>query len=557
MKHILFTYFLFLFSIISNAQSWNITGNNGTNPPTNFLGTKDNKALVFKTNNAEVMRILANGKIGIGTTNPLQKLHVHGNINIDSGFELYMANHPVLKIDSLLGNIFLGNGIAIRNSGNYNTVSGSEAFNSNTMGTHNTVSGYAALYSNTDGYYNVGAGSFALYNNTSGSYNIAGGYQALYNNLEGNYNTAYGSLALYSNTGNSNTGVGDGAMNETTTGSENTAVGVNALIDNGDSWSNTAIGYYSGHNYWGHNGWNNTFLGSYTVATNADAYNATAIGNSTQVWASNQVHVGNDYVTSIGGWTDWTNVSDRRVKKNIKENVPGLSFINKLKPITYNLDLDAADKLLPQPLIKDKDGKALEPKVSQAEMNARNAKQQIVYTGFIAQDVEKAAKELSYDFSGVDAAKNDKGLYGLRYSQFVVPLVKAVQELNKMNNDKDDEIAALKKQNDNLEQRMTKLETLMNVSTITAKISEASLEQNIPNPYNHTTSIGYSLPTQFSSAKIIITDNNGKILKTVNASVKDKGILQLDASSLASGSYNYSLYVDDRLIDTKKMVLTK
>ena len=60
----------------------------------------------------------------------------------------------------------------------------------------------------------------------------------------------------------------------------------------------------------------------------------------------------------------------------------------------------------------------------------------MVYTGFVAQDVEKAARELNYDFSGVDAAKNDKDLYGLRYSEFVVPLVKAVQELSAKNDEK-------------------------------------------------------------------------------------------------------------------------
>jgi hypothetical protein len=40
--------------------------------------------------------------------------------------------------------------------------------------------------------------------------------------------------------------------------------------------------------------------------------------------------------------------------------------------------------------------------------------------------VEKAAKELNYDFSGVDVPKNDRGIYGLRYADFVVPVVKAM-----------------------------------------------------------------------------------------------------------------------------------
>ena len=34
--------------------------------------------------------------------------------------------------------------------------------------------------------------------------------------------------------------------------------------------------------------------------------------------------------------------------------------------------------------------------------------QKIQFTGFLAQEVEKAAKQINYDFSGVDVPKNDK-----------------------------------------------------------------------------------------------------------------------------------------------------
>jgi len=54
-------------------------------------------------------------------------------------------------------------------------------------------------------------------------------------------------------------------------------------------------------------------------------------------------------------------------------------------------------------------------------------------SGFLAQDVETAASEIGYDFSGVYKPKNG-GLYGLQYSAFVMPLVKAVQELSTENN---------------------------------------------------------------------------------------------------------------------------
>jgi hypothetical protein len=40
------------------AGAWLTNGNSGTVAGTNFIGTLDNQALVFKTNNAENMRIL-------------------------------------------------------------------------------------------------------------------------------------------------------------------------------------------------------------------------------------------------------------------------------------------------------------------------------------------------------------------------------------------------------------------------------------------------------------------------------------------------------------------
>jgi flagellar biosynthesis chaperone FliJ len=51
-----------------------------------------------------------------------------------------------------------------------------------------------------------------------------------------------------------------------------------------------------------------------------------------------------------------------------------------------------------------------------------------VRTGFLAQEVEEAAAAVGYAFSGVDKPKNENDHYGLRYAEFVVPLVKATQE---------------------------------------------------------------------------------------------------------------------------------
>lgn len=62
-------------SVKTTIPAWLTTGNSGTTAGTNFLGTTDGQDVVFKRNSAEIMRINATG-LGIGSTNPLAKLHV-------------------------------------------------------------------------------------------------------------------------------------------------------------------------------------------------------------------------------------------------------------------------------------------------------------------------------------------------------------------------------------------------------------------------------------------------------------------------------------------------
>lgn len=64
------------------GKSWSLAGSSGTNPVTQFTGTSDNTSLVIKTNNTEQVRILPSGNVGFGTSNPLQKADVRGNIAI-------------------------------------------------------------------------------------------------------------------------------------------------------------------------------------------------------------------------------------------------------------------------------------------------------------------------------------------------------------------------------------------------------------------------------------------------------------------------------------------
>ena len=118
----------------------------------------------------------------------------------------------------------------------------------------------------------------------------------------------------------------------------------------------------------------------------------------------------------------------------------------KLRPITYHLDVHRLASYLQENRRRDEDGNPYIASPDNNDLRARYEKEAIQYTGFLAQEVEAAAREVGFDFSGIDAPKNDNDLYGLRYAEFVVPLVKAVQELNEKNQKQEERIEYLEQE---------------------------------------------------------------------------------------------------------------
>ena len=119
---------------------------------------------------------------------------------------------------------------------------------------------------------------------------------------------------------------------------------------------------------------------------------------------------------SIGGVMNWTTTSDGRLKTDVKEDVQGLDFILKLRPVTYEFTANG--------------GRQTANGFNTVKRSDRQPSTVSRFTGFIAQEVEQAAQSLDYDFSGIDKPQSESDRYGLRYSQFTVPLVKATQELS-------------------------------------------------------------------------------------------------------------------------------
>jgi len=218
--------------------------------------------------------------------------------------------------------------------------------------------------------------------------------------------------------------VGDSSLLYVTGGTgQNTAIGSKALQITNTGAQNTAVGYHAGIT--NTTGSQNTYLGNIAGTTSGAALtNYTAVGynaGNSGTPASNWIDLGNTSVSEIRAQvTAITAYSDARIKDNVQENVPGLAFITRLRPVTYNLNIHRQHDITfdGQPDNTDWEGKYDIEKITQS--------------GFIAQEVEKAANEVGYDFNGLHKPSGPHDLYGLGYTNFVMPLVKAVQEQQQM-----------------------------------------------------------------------------------------------------------------------------
>jgi hypothetical protein len=354
-------------------------------------------------------------------------------------------------------------------TGTQNAAFGANALTANTTGRNNTASGAQALAQNTAGNFNTANGRQALFANVFGSENTATGNQALASNTNGSTNTAYGSQSMFGNTtGGANTATGANSLKANTSGGNNTANGESALLANTNGFGNSAVGLNSLRNNTTGNdntavgiaalranttGSKNTAIGALADVNAGVFENSTAIGYGAIVNGSNLVQIGNSAITNVyfGNGTatlhgNLATPSDKRFKYNIKSNVPGLDFITKLQPVTYSFDKQKLDEYAKTGVINDN---LVRP--------ASYTGETFVHTGFLAQDVERIARELGYDFDGVKAPKNDKDFYKVSYSQFIMPLVKSVQEQQSIIEDQNKKIAVQEQQLIKLQEQVEEL----------------------------------------------------------------------------------------------------
>lgn len=229
--------------------------------------------------------------------------------------------------------------------------------------------------------------------------------------------------------------------------------------------------------------------------------------------------------------------SDISIKTNISPIEKSLEKILQLTPYSYNL----------------KEGSAFKQKIT---------------FGFLAQDVHKILPNVT------DTAK---GIMLMDYQQIIPLLVGAVKQQQQL-------IDSLKRKDSPKEQmpnveessQQQVIESLMReVNEIKSQIAECCdikqehisisssalnpvssvLYQNRPNPFSEKTTIEFEISSSFRSASILIFDMQGTLKKTIPINQNGKGAITINGFELTAGMYLYSLIVDDKEIDTKRMIL--
>jgi len=355
----------------------------------------------------------------------------------------------------------------------YETAVGYKSGTALTTGVYNTLIGAQAGMALTEGRENIAVGLNALGQDTLGRKSVVVGYQALYTqnftSATDSNNTVVGYKAAEAvTTGDKNTLMGSEAGDALTTGNQNVAVGYQALSGGTTYDGNTALGHQAllvANNTDGPDGNNvaigasagsavtsgvrNVLIGVSTGASLRTGNDNIMIGKGSDVSANaaaNQITIGNDInaggnnnfafgkasnvvTNDFDSDANWSRSSDRRKKREIYDQELGLDFVNDLR--TVNFQWKPSNEF---------------PKEWNDYSEENNMDTDVVMHGFIAQEVKEAldkhSSERDSKFSGWK--EGEDGMQHTSREMFVIPLIKAVQELSAQVDTLKEEIKELK-----------------------------------------------------------------------------------------------------------------
>lgn len=544
-----------------SALTWNLAGNHASR--SSKLGTTNAIALKLYTNNVQRMVIGYNtGNVGIGTNNPTERLIVNSPSGTNA-FRVQVNGNTKLLVHSN-GGIAIGANAVPSKNGLY--ITGNVGIGVAIPAYKLQVMGDAFIQNDltiTNGALSVNknAGAYGVYA-TSPQNGIWGHSTSSYG--KGVYGTGT-NIGVY---GSGNTGVWGagnisgvyGSGNEYGVYGENKLQGYGAGVYGfssnsgvlGTGWVGVQ-GEGEGYGIYGHSNAYNGVSGIGFVGvsgyseedgegvTGTSAHGVGVFGSVEEPTSSSYAGMFIGDVLAIGNYQG----SDRILKQGITDISNALDIIEKLQPKYYQYRQDGKYKLLNLPAGK--------------------------HYGLIAQDVEEVLPHLvkatsfatrmlhRYPKLSADGKQMKRdtsttfepiAFKTLNYIELIPIVIKGMQEQAAENH-------ALKEEVEDLKKRLKKLESLLTDNGNTITSTSSYLEQNSPNPVTSTTTIRYHVPESPASAKLIITNAKGQVAKSVAIATKGAGQVTLDATLLASGTYNYTLWVDGKQVDAKRFIIAR
>ena len=228
--------------------------------------------------------------------------------------------------------------------------------------------------------------------------------------------------------------------------------------------------------------------------------------------------------------------SDERLKTDIKPLTDKLDKLYQLNGKSYKKH--ALDDELALPDIKDDKGNVIKK-----YQKSKNKIHETAEFGFLAQELMTVYPEL--------VTKDTLGYYYVNYIGLIPVLVEALKEQKAQINALTDLVT---KTNSSPKKAGALITTGLNE---TDALTYPVLDQNTPNPFNQSTTIGYYLPATTGTASIYVYDMNGVQLKSYSISERGKKNIIINGSEFNAGMYLYALIADGKVIDTKRMILTK
>lgn len=158
-----------------------------------------------------------------------------------------------------------------------------------------------------------------------------------------------------------------------------------------------------------------------------------------------------------------------------------------------------------------------------------------------AESVEAVYPDLVYEA--------EDGTKSINYIELVPLLVQAINELQT-------QIEVLKGTSNNAVAARHGESTSVYGTSVDGLGNDCKLFQNSPNPFRESSVIKVKLPDSYKSASLHVFDMSGKQLKQIDVTGYGETSVTLSAGMLGSGMYLYSLVIDGKVVDTKRMIVT-